>query len=38
MGEPDAGRIREGGTADFFLVGGDPYGDPHVLWDVRRLA
>jgi imidazolonepropionase-like amidohydrolase len=36
--EPDAGRILEGGPADFFLVRGDPYGDPHVLWNVWRLA
>jgi imidazolonepropionase-like amidohydrolase len=38
LGEPDAGRVREGGPADFFLVGGDVYSDPAVLWDVRRLA
>lgn len=38
LGEANAGRIREGGSADFFVVGGDPYSDPAVLWDVRRLA
>lgn len=38
LGEPDAGRIREGGPADFFLVAGNPYTDPAALWNVRRLA
>ena len=38
LGEPDAGRIEEGGRADFFLVDGDPYSDPAALWQVRRLA
>jgi imidazolonepropionase-like amidohydrolase len=38
LGEPDAGRIREGGPADFFLVAGNPYSDPGALWEVRRLA
>jgi imidazolonepropionase-like amidohydrolase len=38
LGEPHAGRVREGGPADFFLVGGDVYSDPSVLWDVVRLA
>lgn len=38
LGELDAGRIREGGPADFFLVAGDPYGNPAALWNVRRLA
>jgi len=28
LGEPDAGVIREGGPADFFLVHGDPFSDP----------
>ena len=38
LGEPNAGRISEGGPANFFLVGGDPYSDPAALWEVRRLA
>jgi imidazolonepropionase-like amidohydrolase len=38
LGEANAGRIREGGPADFFLVDGDPYSDPAALWNVRRLA
>jgi imidazolonepropionase-like amidohydrolase len=33
-----AGRLREGGPADFFLVAGDPYSDAGALWDVRRVA
>ena len=36
--EQNAGRIREGGPADFFLVDGDPYSDPGALWEVRRVA
>jgi imidazolonepropionase-like amidohydrolase len=38
LGEPDAGRIREGGPADFFLVHGDPLSDPAALWRVWRVA
>lgn len=38
LGEPEAGRIREGGPADFFLVNGNPYNNPGALRDVRRLA
>jgi imidazolonepropionase-like amidohydrolase len=38
LGEPDAGVIREGGPADFFLVHGDPLSDPAVLWRVWRVA
>jgi imidazolonepropionase-like amidohydrolase len=38
MNEPDAGRIREGGPADFFLVDGDPYSDPAALRNVAHLA
>jgi imidazolonepropionase-like amidohydrolase len=38
MGEPDAGVIREGGPADFFLVHGDPLSDPESLWRVWRAA
>ena len=38
IGEADAGRIREGGPADFFLVHGDPLSDPDALWRVWRAA
>jgi len=38
LGEPDAGIIREGGPADFFLVHGDPLSDPEALWRVWRVA
>lgn len=38
LGEPDAGVIREGGAADFFLVHGDPLADPAALWRVWRVA
>jgi imidazolonepropionase-like amidohydrolase len=38
MGEAEAGRIREGGPADFFLVHGDPLSDPESLWRVWRTA
>src|SRR3989441_2367666 len=38
LGEPDAGRIVEGGPADFFLVHGDPLTDPSALWRVWRGA
>jgi imidazolonepropionase-like amidohydrolase len=38
LGERDAGVVREGGRADFFLVDGDPLSDPAVLWKVRRAA
>ena len=38
LGEPDAGVIREGGPADFFLVHGDPLSDPGALWRVWRVA
>jgi len=38
MGEADAGIIREGGPADFFLVHGDPLTDPDALWRVWRAA
>jgi imidazolonepropionase-like amidohydrolase len=38
LGISGAGRIREGGSADFFLVEGDPYSDPSALWRVSRLA
>jgi imidazolonepropionase-like amidohydrolase len=38
LGEADAGVIREGGPADFFLVHGDPLSDPTSLWRVWRVA
>ena len=38
LGEADAGVIREGGPADFFLVHGDPLSDPAALWRVWRVA
>ena len=38
LGEAEAGIIREGGPADFFLVHGDPLSDPAALWRVWRVA
>ena len=38
LGEPEAGVVREGGPADFFLVHGDPLSDPASLWRVWRVA
>ena len=38
LGEPEAGRLRDGGPADFFLVHGDPLSDPSALWRVWRVA
>jgi len=38
IGDAEAGRIREGGPADFFLVHGDPLSDPDSLWRVWRTA
>jgi imidazolonepropionase-like amidohydrolase len=38
LGEPEAGRLREGGPADLVLVHGDPLGDPAALWRVWRAA
>jgi imidazolonepropionase-like amidohydrolase len=38
LGETDAGALREGGPADFFLVHGDPLSDPAALWRVWRVA
>lgn len=38
LGEPDAGVLREGGPADFFLVHGNPLEDPSALWRVWRVS
>jgi imidazolonepropionase-like amidohydrolase len=38
LAEPEAGVLREGGPADFFLVHGDPLSDPAALWRVWRVA
>lgn len=38
LGEPEAGRIHDGGPADFFLVHGDPLSDPDAMWRVWRAA
>ena len=38
LGEPDAGVLRQGGPADFFLVHGNPLEDPAALWRVWRVA
>jgi imidazolonepropionase-like amidohydrolase len=38
LGEAHAGRIVEGGPADFLLVHGDPYSDPASLWRVWRTG
>lgn len=38
LGEPEAGRIRVGGPADFFLVHGDPLADPRALSRVWQVA
>lgn len=38
IGEAEAGVIREGGAADFFLVHGDPLSDPEALWRLWRTA
>jgi len=38
LGKTTAGRIVEGGPADFFLVHGDPLDDPTALWRVWRVA
>lgn len=38
LGEPEAGRVREGGPADFAVVHGDPCSDPTALWRVWHVA
>lgn len=38
LGEPGAGIIEVGGPADFFLVHGDPLGEPAALWRVWKVA
>jgi len=38
LGEPEAGRLREGGPAAFLLVHGDPLSDPTALWRVWRVS
>jgi imidazolonepropionase-like amidohydrolase len=38
LGEAEAGTLREGGPASFFLVHGDPLSDPAALWRVWRHA
>ena len=38
LGEPEAGRIVEGGPADFILVHGDPLADPTALWRVWKVS
>jgi imidazolonepropionase-like amidohydrolase len=38
LGEPEAGRLVEGGPSDFFLVHGEPLDDPTALWRVWRVA
>jgi imidazolonepropionase-like amidohydrolase len=38
LDEPEAGQIREGGPADFFLIHGDPLSDPSALWRVWRVG
>ena len=38
LGEADAGAIRQGGPADFFLVHGNPLDDPAALWRVWHVA
>ncbi len=38
LGEDHAGRVAEGGPADFFLVHGNPLEDPSALWRVWRVG
>lgn len=38
LGEPEAGRVRAGGPADFFFVHGNPLDEPAALWRVWKVA
>jgi imidazolonepropionase-like amidohydrolase len=38
LGDPEAGRLREGGPADLVLVHGDPLSDPAALWRPWRVS
>lgn len=38
LAEPEAGVIREGGPAHFFLVHGDPLSDSGAIWRIWRHA
>ena len=38
IGEEEAGVIRAGGPAEFFLIHGDPLSDPAAMWRVWRTA
>lgn len=38
LGDEEAGNIREGGPAEFFLVHGDPLSEPESLWRVWRTS
>ena len=38
LNEPDAGVLRPGGPADFFLVHGNPLHDPAALWRVWKTS
>ena len=38
IGEEEAGVIRAGGPAEFFLIHGDPLSDPAATWRVWRTA
>jgi imidazolonepropionase-like amidohydrolase len=38
LGEPSAGRLREGGPADFFFVHGNPLDEPQALWRVWKIV
>lgn len=38
LAEPEAGRLYEGGPADFVLVHGDPLSDPQAMWRVWRVS
>lgn len=38
LGDPEAGRLHEGGPADFILVHGDPLSDPAAMWRVWHVS